>query len=59
MEDILGSWKRFSARRINKSLGRPEPLWQREYWDRPARGERKGIFWVNPPGFPAGGAGGA
>jgi type I restriction enzyme R subunit len=40
LEDIVGSWKRFTARRINKALGRTGPLWQREYWDRLVRGER-------------------
>jgi hypothetical protein len=40
LEDIVGSWKRFTARSINKALGRTGALWQREYWDRLVRGER-------------------
>lgn len=45
MEDILASWKRFSAREINKALGREGTLWQREYWDRLLRSERH-FRWV-------------
>jgi hypothetical protein len=40
LSDILGSWKRFTAREINKVLGREGALWQREYWDRLVRSER-------------------
>jgi REP element-mobilizing transposase RayT len=40
LEDIVGSWKRFTAREINKALGKEGALWQREYWDRLVRGER-------------------
>ncbi len=40
MEDIVGSWKRFSARGINKALEKEGALWQREYWDRLVRSER-------------------
>jgi hypothetical protein len=39
LEDIVGSWKRFTALEINRRLGREGPLWQREYWDRLMRGE--------------------
>lgn len=34
MENIIHSWKRFTAREINKVLGRTGALWQTEYWDR-------------------------
>lgn len=40
LADIVGSWKRFTARRINEALGKEGALWQREYWDRLVRGER-------------------
>jgi type I restriction enzyme R subunit len=59
LEDILGSWKRYSARQINKLLGRDGALWQSEYWDRLIRSERH-IQWVrdyierNPEKLPAG-----
>ena len=34
LEDILHSWKSFSAQAANKILGRRgEPFWQREYYD--------------------------
>ena len=39
LEDIVGSWKRFTALEINRRLGRKGPLWQRECWDRLVRGE--------------------
>ena len=37
---ILHSWKRFSAREINKSLGKEGALWQKESWDRYIRNEK-------------------
>ena len=40
MADILQSWKRYSAREINKALGRTGTLWQREYWDRLVRSQK-------------------
>lgn len=40
LSDIVGSWKRFTSREINKALGRKGALWQREYWDRLVRSER-------------------
>jgi hypothetical protein len=40
LADIVGSWKRFTSREINKALGREGALWQREYWDRLVRSER-------------------
>lgn len=33
LPDIMHSWKRFSAREINKQLGRSGELWQTEYYD--------------------------
>ncbi len=59
LEDVIGSWKRFSARQINKLLSREGALWQSEYWDRLIRSERH-IQWVreyierNPEKLPAG-----
>tara|TARA_R110001592_G_scaffold26506_6_gene99143 strand:- start:160 stop:840 length:681 start_codon:yes stop_codon:yes gene_type:complete len=34
VEDVLGSWKGYSAAQINKYLGRSGALWQQENWDR-------------------------
>jgi REP element-mobilizing transposase RayT len=31
--DIVGSWKRFSARMANRHLGREGAFWQEDYWD--------------------------
>jgi putative transposase len=43
IEQVLHSWKRFSAREINRVLGRKGPLWQSEYWDRMIRSDKH--FW--------------
>ena len=40
IEKILHSWKSFSAKAINKALGRTGTLWQHEYWDRLIRSRR-------------------
>jgi leucyl-tRNA synthetase/REP element-mobilizing transposase RayT len=37
LEDVLQSWKSFTAKSINKVLGLEGTLWQREYWDRMVR----------------------
>ena len=39
LRDILHSWKRFTARRINELLGRSGLLWQRESYDHIVRDE--------------------
>ncbi|SKA38160.1 Transposase IS200 like [Enhydrobacter aerosaccus] len=31
---IVGSWKRFTARKANERIGRTGIFWQTEYWDR-------------------------
>jgi REP element-mobilizing transposase RayT len=31
---IVGSWKRFTARKANELIGRSGEFWQTEYWDR-------------------------
>ena len=36
---ILKSWKSFTAREINRRMGRAGSLWQQEYWDRLVRSE--------------------
>ena len=41
MEEILQSWKRFSARKINLLLQKTGNLWQREYWDRLIRTQKQ------------------
>ncbi len=37
--EIVGSWKRFTAREANKHLCRTGAFWQTEYWDRFIRNE--------------------
>jgi putative transposase len=40
LEDLLRSWKTFSARAINRLRGRSGTLWQRSYFDRLLRDEK-------------------
>ncbi|MES2657333.1 MAG: transposase [Verrucomicrobiota bacterium] len=40
LQDIVHSWKSFSAHGINKALGQTGALWQREYWDRLIRSQK-------------------
>lgn len=40
LEDIIHTWKRFTAREINKVIGRAGVLWQAEYWDRLIRSQK-------------------
>jgi putative transposase len=40
LEKLTQSWKRFTARQINKVLGRSGSLWQRDYFDRLVRHEK-------------------
>lgn len=37
LEDMIHSWKLYSARKINKYLGRCGPFWQKDYFDRLVR----------------------
>jgi putative transposase len=37
LEELMHSWKRFPARRINELLARSGSLWQRDYFDRLVR----------------------
>jgi len=39
LEEVIHSWKLFSASRINKMAGRFGKVWQAEYWDRLMRSE--------------------
>lgn len=39
LERLIGSWKQFSARGINRILHRAGELWQRDYFDRLIRNE--------------------
>jgi REP element-mobilizing transposase RayT len=34
LSDIVGSWKKFTARQCNQQLNRSGPFWQADYWDR-------------------------
>lgn len=40
LQEILHSWKRHSAREINKLSGKTGRLWQEDYWDRLVRNEK-------------------
>lgn len=40
LEKVMQSWKRFTAREINKLLERSGLLWQRDYFDRLVRDEK-------------------
>ena len=39
LESVVQSWKGFSARQINRQLGKDGRLWQPDYWDRLIRNE--------------------
>jgi REP element-mobilizing transposase RayT len=39
LADIVGAWKSWSVKEINRSVGRVGPLWQRDYYDRYIRDE--------------------
>jgi putative transposase len=43
LEELVRSWKIFSARRINPALGQHGTLWQKDYFDRIVRDEDH--FW--------------
>jgi REP element-mobilizing transposase RayT len=40
LEDVIHSWKSFTAKGLNRRLGRNGPLWQEDYWDRMIRNPR-------------------
>src|SRR6266536_1169572 len=49
MAELLQSWKGYTARRINRILGRRGKLWQDDYWDRYIRDEthyRKVVHYI-------------
>jgi len=37
LTDLIRSWKRYSARRINETRGKRSPFWQKDYFDRLVR----------------------
>ncbi len=37
LEQLIHSWKSYSAREINRAVGRTGSLWQRDYFDRLVR----------------------
>ncbi len=45
LEDILHSWKRFTARRCNELLGRDGPFWREESFDHLVRSDRQ-LDWL-------------
>jgi REP element-mobilizing transposase RayT len=53
LEQIVGSWKKFTARKINANRERRGALWQEDYWDRMVRNAgqqwRYGIYIKNNP----------
>ncbi|MFH1562703.1 MAG: transposase [Nitrospirota bacterium] len=40
LQDVIKSWKGYTAREINKSLSVKGAFWQEDYWDRMIRNER-------------------
>ena len=40
IQEILHSWKSYTAKEINRLSGRTGPLWQEDYWDRMILNER-------------------
>ncbi len=40
LAEVIHSWKSFTAKEINKALGRSGEIWQREYFDRYIRDDR-------------------
>ena len=40
LEKLIRGWKGFTARQINKLLGRSGNFWQRDYFDRLVRDEK-------------------
>jgi len=40
LAEVIHSWKSFTAKEINKALGRSGEVWQREYFDRYIRDDR-------------------
>ncbi|MBI4664729.1 MAG: HsdR family type I site-specific deoxyribonuclease [Verrucomicrobia bacterium] len=40
LEEIVKSWKGFTAREINRRIGKTGTLWQEDYWDRLIRSSR-------------------
>ena len=40
LQDSVKGWKSFTAREINKRLGRAGAVWQMDYWDRYIRDEK-------------------
>ena len=49
MAELLQNWKGYTARRINRVLGRRGKLWQEDYWDRYIRDEthyRKVVHYI-------------
>lgn len=41
LADLMGSWKKYSSRRINAMVSRRGMLWQNEYYDHPIRDEQR------------------
>ena len=41
LSNILASWKKYTARRINAHLGREGLLWQKEYFDHIVRNDKE------------------
>lgn len=46
LPDLVHTWKRFTAREINRREARTGPLWQADYWDR-LIGSEKHFLWTN------------
>jgi REP element-mobilizing transposase RayT len=46
LDDLLGSVKKWSARHINRVLGRKGPFWRDETWDRIIRNQAEYVGWA-------------
>ncbi len=59
LQEILHSWKSFTAKEVNKLRGTTGAFWQKEYWDRIVRSEEqwhayRGYIERNPQGLRGG-----
>ncbi|AFM23538.1 REP-associated tyrosine transposase [Desulfomonile tiedjei] len=47
LQEIVHSWKSFTANRLQRNFGRMGPIWQKEYFDRIVRDEEELMEKVN------------
>jgi hypothetical protein len=53
LQDLVHSWKSFTAHKLRRDYGRKTPIWQEEYFDRIIRDEKefldKAQYIINNP----------